>query len=213
MENKWLQSAVDIYKEYFGESASIVIDIGTRDGDDAEFFREKLNATDVYAIDANPIAIKTTRERYPDFKVFETAISDYNGTTSFTQIIADNKDMAGCSSIVAVHNFGTEMKQITVPVVTLDKFFEDNNLSDEEIDIIKVDTEGFSYQVLKGMGDKIHNVKLFHLETETFKRHPGHMDNEEVKAFMEFNGFTLKDTSYEWGPTIEDRVWINLKLL
>ena len=213
MENKWLESAVDAYKKYFGNTANIIIDVGTRDGDDAEYFREKLNGSEIYAFDANPLAVKETKKRYPNFVVIESAISNYDGTTKFSQIISNDKDLEGCSSIVRIHsvdNRGTAV-EIEVPIMRMDTFFESIGL--KEVDIIKVDTEGFSYEVIEGMGDYIHNVKLFHLETETFNRHDGHKNNLQVKNFMESKDFMLVDLSYEWGPTIEDQVWINKRLI
>ena len=41
MENIWLEPVVDAWKTYFGsKSAKIVVDVGTRDGDDAELKAE-----------------------------------------------------------------------------------------------------------------------------------------------------------------------------
>ena len=97
MENIWLQPAVETYKQYFGGTAETIIDVGTRDGDDAEFLRQQLGGKYIYAIDANPIAVEATMDRYPEFEVFETAISNYNGTTSFVQIVSDRIDEAGSS--------------------------------------------------------------------------------------------------------------------
>jgi FkbM family methyltransferase len=214
MENVWLEPAVRIFKEHFGNTANIIIDVGTRDGDDAEYFRQELNGKEVYAIDANPLAVALTKSNYPNFNIFETAVSDFDGETSFEQILADDKDQAGCSSIVRIHNFeGVDNTAITVPVIRLDTFFKNNNLNDKVIDIIKVDVEGFSYEVIVGMGNQLQNVKLFHLETETFKRHDDHKDHKEIRRFMTKNNFLLKDLSYEWGPLVEDQVWINQKFM
>ena len=214
MENIWLEPAVKIFKEYFGNTAKIIIDVGTRDGDDAEYFKEKLNGKEIYAIDANPVAVALTKSNYPNFNIFETAVSDFDGKTSFEQILAEDKDKAGCSSIVRIHEFdGITNNTIMVPVTRLDTFFKENGLHDKTIDIVKVDVEGFSYEVIVGMGNQLQNVKLFHLETETFLRHKGHKNNEDVKRFMIKNNFILKNLSYEWGPTVEDQVWINQKFM
>lgn len=213
LQNKWLEPAVEAYQKYFGNTANIIIDIGTRDGDDAEYFREKLNGKEVYAFDANPVAVEETKKRYPDFAVIGRAVSNYDGTTKFSQIISEDKDLEGCSSIVRIHdveNRGTSV-EIEVPAIRMDTFLK--GLGIKEVDVIKVDTEGFSFEVIDGMGDYVRNVKLFHLETETFARHDGHKNNLEVKAFMESKGFELVDLSYQWGPTIEDQVWINSKLI
>jgi FkbM family methyltransferase len=209
MENIWLQPAVETYKQYFGGTAETIIDVGTRDGDDAEFLRQQLGGKYIYAIDANPIAVEATMNRYPEFEVFETAISNYNGTTSFVQIVSDRIDEAGSSSIENYSFFeGATYNTIDVNVIRMDKFIEEF-VSQDIIDFIKVDIEGYTYEFLEGLGKEINKVKMLHLETETFDRQKGHKNNNEVLNFMTNAGFLLAGVTYEWGPRIQDQVWIN----
>jgi hypothetical protein len=77
------------------------------------------------------------------------------------------------------------------------------------IDIIKVDIEGYTHEFLEGLGKYIKNVKLFHLETETFYRHFQHKTNNHIINFMINNGFLLCDVQYQWGEGIQDQIWIN----
>jgi FkbM family methyltransferase len=209
MENIWLQPAVETYKQYFGGTAETIIDVGTRDGDDAEFLRQQLGGKYIYAIDANPIAVEATMNRYPEFEVFETAISNYNGTTSFVQIVSDRIDEAGSSSIENYSFFeGATYNTIDVNVIRMDKFIEEF-VSQDIIDFIKVDIEGYTYEFLEGLGKEINKVKMLHLETETFDRQESHKNNNEVLNFMTNAGFLLAGVTYEWGPRIQDQVWIN----
>lgn len=205
---------VEKYKTYFGSNANIIMDIGTRDGDDAEYLREKLNANEVYAIDANPLAIADAKSKYPNFKIFETAISNYDGTTKFVQIVSDDKDHAGSSSIENYSFFEeAEYNTIEVPVTRMDTFIEANELIDKTIDVIKVDIEGYTHEFLEGLGKYISNVKLFHLETETFYRHFQHKTNNHIINFMINSGFLLCDVQYQWGEGIQDQIWINSRYL
>ena len=209
MENIWLQPAVETYKQYFGGTAETIIDVGTRDGDDAEFLRQQLGGKYIYVIDANPIAIEATMSRYPEFKVFQTAISNYNGTTSFVQIVSDKIDEAGSSSIENYSFFeGAVYNTIDVDVIRMDKFIEDS-VDQNIIDVVKVDIEGYTYEFLEGLGSYLNNIKMLHLETETFERQEGHKNNNEVLNFMTSAGFLLAGVTYEWGPRIQDQVWIN----
>lgn len=79
--------------------------------------------------------------------------------------------------------------------------------------MVKVDLEGYTFEFLHGMGDWLKRVGVFHLETEKFERHEGHHGTSEVEAFMFMNGFVLVERSYEWGPHIEDQVWLNPSFL
>ena len=214
MDNIWLVSAVEAYKKYFGDTAEIIFDIGTRDGDDAEYFRQKLNGSKIYAFDANPLAVEETKKRYPNFNVIASAVGSFNGQTSFTKIISEDVDEAGCSSMEVIHKFGNaKYEKILAPITRLDSFLEENGMSDKLIDVIKIDTEGFSWEVLMGIGDALNNVKMMHVETEIFNRHPGHKNNMDIANYLNNNKFLCVDKSYEWGPTIEDQVWINQRFM
>lgn len=210
MENTWLESLAVKYTTFFGDTANIIIDVGTRDGDDAEFLRQRLNGSEIYAIDANPLAIEQVKTSYPDFNIFETAISNYDGTTKFVQIVSDDKDHAGSSSIENYSFFEeAEYNTIEVPVTRMDSFIKSVGLEDKVIDLIKVDIEGYTHEFLEGMGDYIKNVKIFHLETETFYRHFQHKTNNHIINFMINSGFLLCDVQYQWGEGIQDQTWIN----
>jgi FkbM family methyltransferase len=214
MENIWLEPVVQNYKKYFGDTAETIIDVGTRDGDDAEFIRQSLNGKNIYAIDANPAAIEITKQNYPNFNVYETAISNYNGTTDFVQIVSEDKDHAGSSSIENYSFFEeAQYNTIKVPVITMSKFLEKNGLENKIIDVVKVDIEGYTYEFLEGMGEYIKNVKLFHLETETFHRHDNHKNNNHVINFMVDANFLLCDVQYQWGEGIQDQTWVNSRHL
>jgi FkbM family methyltransferase len=211
--NEWLDPIVEQYKEYFGDKASIVFDVGSRDGHDAFYIGNQLKTRHVYTIDANPLAIENIKKNYPRFKTFYTAIHEYDGTTEFTQIVSDNKDHEGSSSIENFSFFeDATYNTITVPVTRMDTFIESNKLQEKTLDIVKVDIEGYSYEFIMGMGEYVYNVKLFHLEAEMFDRHPGHKNNNLVIDLMTERGFLLCHTSYQW-EGIQDQIWINSRLI
>ena len=49
-----------------------------------------------------------------------------------------------------------------IQVIRLDEFMKSNNISD--VDILKIDTEGFEYNVIKSLGSRIFDIKLIHFE-------------------------------------------------
>jgi FkbM family methyltransferase len=212
-----LEPLVTNYRKFFGDTANIIFDVGTRDGHDAFFMEFILNSTYEYAIDANPEAIKATQKNYPHMAVIHTAISDYDGTTSFQQVFHEREDYVGCSSIYAQklveqEDFKGNVTTIEVPVKKMTTLLSELNLLDTIIDVIKVDVEGYTWEFLMGLEDKINNVKCFHLETEQNATHPNHKNSKMIKEYMTRNGFYLADVSYEWGWEIEDQVWVNKAL-
>lgn len=215
MSALWIQPVIDYYKIFFGNDADIVIDVGTRDGDDANIIATQLNSKYIYAIEARPEAAYETKIKYPNFNVYQTAISDYIGTTRFCSVTSEDKDYAGSSSIYNYKFKRDEYKHevIEVPVITMDKFIEENNLDYRFLDIVKVDIEGYTWEFLQGFSKHINNVKLFHLETEKGSTHRGHKNSEEIKNFMFSKNFILVGTQYEWDKEIEDQIWINKYLI
>ena len=215
-----LEPVVTNYRKFFGDKAPLVFDIGTRDGEDAKYLAKKLRSSSVYAIDANPIATSTTRAAYPWMNVYECAVSDYDGEAAFQQVNSGDANMDGCSSLYA-NKIATEPQFKDVVTTIMTKVKRMNTLLQEEnllsaIDIVKVDVEGYTWEVLDGFGERINNVKLFHLETEREKTHDTHMNTDEVAKFMTAKGFVLVDVSYEGsnglGKGIEDQIWVNPKL-
>lgn len=215
MENIWLQEVVDIYNKYFGNEADIIIDIGTRDGEDAAFLAEKLNGKNIFAVDARADAVELTKQKYTNFNVVKACITDTDSKViDFYKVLSSDKDYSGSSSIYNEKLFRPEYAHevIKLKTMTMKTFCRIYHIDKRLIDIIKVDIEGFTYQMLFGMEDKIKDTKLFHLETEKWSTHAEHKNSEQVAEFMRSNGFKLVSVQYEWGPDIEDQIWINPKL-
>ena len=54
----------------------------------------------------------------------------------------------------------------------------------------------------EGLGDKLKQVKVFHIETEKWTD-----SNIKVKAYMMGHGFTLVDETEQYGG-MPDQVWV-----
>ena len=59
-------------------------------------------------------------------------------------------------------NTSNVTKVIDIEVLTLDNFMKKKGII--QIDLLKIDTEGYEMQVLKGLQDKIKKIKLIHFE-------------------------------------------------
>jgi FkbM family methyltransferase len=212
-QDERLGDIVDTYRKHFWHTAETVFDIGTRDGDDAKYLSDRLGAGYVLAVDANPVAVQATLRAHPSFTVVECAVSNFDGEGTFTRIVSDRKDFAGSSSLIKHQDFGEPVETFTVRVARMDTLIDELGLSGKLFDVVKVDVEGFTFECVQGFGDYVSRVKMFHLETETFERHPGHHNSVEVKELMTQLGFELVSVSYEWGPQIEDQLWVNTSFI
>ena len=207
----WLSPIIDSYQKYFGDVAYKIIDVGSRDGDDAQLLLSKLGndkACEVICIEARKGAAAEIKKNYPNFIVFPTAVSNFIGKSKFVQM--NEQEFLGSSSLEMARAaaYPTESTIINVPVTRLDAIIEPGT-----IDILKIDVEGHSVPVIEGMGDLMKDVLVAHIETETLARaawgEPS--NNLIVMDIMEKLGFSLANVSYQWGWSIQDQTWVNTK--
>ena len=207
-----LESIILFYRRHFGSVARYILDLGSRDGDDADYLRQKLSGQRILCVEADPDSAKQIKQRYPDFNVVNTAIGidSKNGSTEFYRVLSEDKEYRGSSSLdrSRVEIF-PKYEEISVPIATVKSILTQENLNDTILDIVKIDCEGYSAEVLMEFGDQINNVKLFHIETETFQKRLSGKDSSWIEKFMSERGFILVDKSYEWSVFIEDQVWVN----
>lgn len=204
--NTWLDAAVQNYRRYFGEpKRPVVWEVGSRDGRDAVELAERIFDGDptwfwshatIVCLEPNPMQADIIRSEYPEIEVHQIAASDQKGSAPF-MVYEGDEGAIGSSSLNLQWKDDLPGHQITVDTDRLE-----NLIGDEQIDIMKIDVEGHSVAVIEGLGDKIKQVKLFHIETEKWTD-----SNIKMKAIMTGKGFTLVDESEQYGG-MPDQVWI-----
>jgi FkbM family methyltransferase len=207
----WLKPIINEYTKHFNDPISKIVDVGSRDGDDARWILKRLPVQEdvqVICVEARKNAAEAIQKKYPNFLVFATAVSNFVGSSKFVEMT--EKEFAGSSSLVLERQnvYPTESVIIDVPVTRLDMIIPSGT-----IDILKIDVEGHSIPVISGMGERMQDVLLAHIETETPERaawgEPS--NNLEVIAIMQDLGFSLASVSYQWGWSIQDQIWINTR--
>ena len=79
----------------------------------------------------------------------------------------------------------------------------------ETIDLLKIDTEGHEFQVIKGIKDKIKNVKLILVEFHNDEIYVSY-NPTKLHEFLVSNNFELvKNFKFPF-TTWEDRLYLNL---
>ena len=128
--------------------------------------------------------------------------------------MAENSGVGHQNQVMALHHgsdtselssFSTEinaipyvgksnLNKVDVPVITLDSYFlKVENQGVKEIDLIKIDTEGFEYEVLKGSAQTILNKspKFIQIEFNAHQLHRGHSLYEISKMLSNYEVFQL----------------------
>lgn len=205
--NTWLNPLIQNYINYFGlTERPVVWEVGSRDGKDGAEIATRIytgspdwfwSRARVVALEANPKQAKIIENNYPEIEVMAIAASNQKGTAPFI-VYAGDEGEVGSSSLDLHWKEGVlDGHIITVPIDRLD-----NLIGDEQIDIMKIDCEGHSLEVVEGLGNKIKQVKCFHIETEKWTD-----SNIKLKPIMQNHGYILVDETEQYGG-MPDQVWI-----
>ena len=168
-----------------------VFEIGANYGQDAEFVRHYLGLQpkDVYVFEPHPQIISEVRNYY-QFNAFGYAISNKNGSDVFHAIDLTKIKNSGISSLLK-HNIVDKNNyfDVKVELMRMDKFMELYKI--DVIDFVKLDVEGYTYQVLEGFGEKLSNVKCIQLEAEHVELYDGERLFDEVSSLLCKNDFKM----------------------
>ena len=207
------------YKRLFGSNPKNVLEIGSRDGDDANIIKEYFNIPDdkVYIVEPNPPQAKKIRIKYPNFKVFEVAISQFTGLSKFNSVNSNDDGAVGMSSLLRRKGENPYFNEKLlssydnwIQVLSISGKILLDLIGDPEYDLVKIDVEGATYLVIKSFGDDIKKIKYIHMEAETFEYWKGEMTYDTIYKYMESMGFKelYKIDTY---PGQCDTVWYNEK--
>lgn len=175
----------------------------------------------VHALEPGPANLKLLNmvrdwSNHSEFFVHQVAVSNQNGFVRFPV------QRAG-SEVGWILNSDSDSKDsVEVRSITLDSFFEENQL--EDVDILKIDTEGFDPDALRGAQSVIAMKKAKVIQFEYHKlnlwspTHPRTDSLENVVEKMDFNGYDCyfmgRDTLFRltgcWDPRYEIRYWSNV---
>jgi FkbM family methyltransferase len=121
-----------------------------------------------------------------DVRCFKLAFGSEPGSAS----VAPDRQSTD-SSLLAPTQPGSEERRELVQVTTLDRFTEEHAVA--HIDLLKVDTEGFDLEVLKGAERclRSHAVSFVEVEAGMNPENRKHVPFELLKSFLEERGYVL----------------------
>lgn len=185
-----------------------ILEIGSRDGHDAETLRRRFNIdpSNVFIVEPNPNQSEKIKRDYKDFKIINFAIYNSEGKMSFNKV--NNQELVGISSLLDrndnIYN-RVESEVIEVEVITGERLLD---IIDVDIDLCKVDVEGVTYEVLESF-QNIARIKSFHLECEHKEIWKNQKLYEEVSALLKEKKYVQIYFEYVNGvPTQSDSIWV-----
>lgn len=174
----------------------LMIDVGACGGSAFRRFAEAGWA--VHAFEPNPPVYASLRDtlgmgpQRPDVTLSPLAVSDRDGQTA-TFYTSD--ESIGISSLRPFRR--SHKPTARVRTIRLDSYCEAAGI--DEIDFLKIDTEGFDLMVLQGLGDwERRRPRVILTEFENVKSRPLGYDTEGLVAFLRDRGYAIHIS--EWWP-------------
>lgn len=208
-----IEKHVEIIKE-LNFKPKTVLEIGSRDGKDANYYKEQFNLlpTDIHIVEPNPIMYDEISKNYPNTVRWQYAIDVENGIKEFNQVIGGGYRKIGVSSLFdRIDDFYTKHETNKILVETRTGYVILDCIG-EDIDICKIDVEGMSYQVLVSMDNLISKIKTLHIEAELRELWKGQKLYDDVHDFLINNNFELVWNEKVCYGLQMDSIWINKNL-
>jgi FkbM family methyltransferase len=183
----------------------VIFDIGSRDCMQSIEFINAFPNSRVYAFECNPNTLDICRkniEPYSDrIHLIEGAVCDYDGEITFYPInqqktITTWEDgNPGASSLFKSNGRYTYEMYVQDEIRTnchrLDTVMENNNIP--SVDIIWMDLQGAELLALRGLGDKLNDVKYIHTEMTYTPMYEGQVLFDELHKYIVSYGFEVKN--------------------
>lgn len=188
------------YLDHFKKPAINALEIGSRDGLHADIMRKLASIEDpskVFIVEPHPSSYRKIITNFPEFRTFELAISNIQGVLSFNAIpdTLFEPHIVGTSSLLSTNTEFIEqywgaphpinwIKVLAINGITLLQLMDQ-----PEIDLVKIDVEGFTWEVLLSFGDHIRSLKSLHIEVELATVWKNQHLYSEVQHLLRFYNF------------------------
>ena len=156
----------------------IVFDIGAHYGETIKLFFKYLNLKQIYSFEASPVNFKILSENVSKYntdivKIYNFGMGQEISRSYINQTIESssstinnlNKKSKYFKKKLKILNIPNSKKfynRIPVSLLTIDHFIDENKI--KKIDLLKIDTEGYEFNILKGISDHSDKIKLIYFE-------------------------------------------------
>ncbi len=211
-----LRNRFEDLRTFISSDSPVIVDGGAHGGGMVDIFLRQYPDPAILAIEPIPRLANTLKVKYANetrVTVHQLALGAESKPVSFNIL-----DSPGSSSILTptdelryYHPGVMNIDQtITVSQIRLD------NLISGEVDILKLDLQGYELEALKGCGDLLTRIKTITLEVEFLMLYEGQPLFAEIDLFLRKHDFRLFNLYELWTQsdgqlTAGDAVYLNQK--
>tara|TARA_Y100000591_G_scaffold316503_1_gene325173 strand:- start:652 stop:1365 length:714 start_codon:yes stop_codon:yes gene_type:complete len=170
------KKVLGLFKKKFTNPITLV-DVGAHFGETIMIFKKNFNIKKIYSFEASPINFKVLKKNFSDnltnIEIFNFGIGAYtsdefinqtveSSSSTINSINKDSKYFKRKLKILKIKEENLFFKKIPIKIITLDNFIDNKKI--DTIDILKIDTEGYEFNVLKGLKKNHNKIKTIYFE-------------------------------------------------
>lgn len=185
-----------------------IIDVGSHHGETINLFLKYFKPKKIYSFEASPQNYIILKKNYikldqnlkKTIQIENIALGKNNRIQSFNQIHESSSSTFNKINIKSNYflrkkfflGMGQDkdfFKKIELKIISLDSYFLENNL--KKIDLLKIDTEGFEYEILQGFQENMKNVNYILFEHHYDDMIRKNYKFKDISKLLKHNNFKL----------------------
>lgn len=205
---EYLDRIATLIEEFTGVAPNNLFEVGANYAQDAAYLSKKwrLPQENVVVFEPHPEIAHKVRDHY-DFIVVSKAVSNEDTTMKFNAVKLGSTTNTGISSLLPHSiNDQSENDLVKIEVTRLDTFALAHAWP--QIDFLKIDVEGLTFEVLEGLGEFLQNVRCIQIETEYIPIWKDQRTQSDVYQLLEENHFQLIEHFTQNDGVQADSLWI-----
>ena len=195
----------------------IIFDVGSHKGKLSKLMQDIYENAIIYCFEPNKSMNDALKKIGNNIKVYNYALGEKKEEK---QILINKIDLTNTLSTINENSLYLKIKNFilakskkdsvyeTIQVISLENFCVEKKI--KYIDFLKLDVEGYEYNVLLGAKNIIKNVKFIMLEVQKNNMYNGY-SKKDIEVFLKDNNFILIKTFKFPFMFFEDRIYKRVK--
>lgn len=189
-QKNWLRTCRSLVGNW---KTPLIIDVGAHIGQTAKQLKSWFPKGSIECFEPSPssyIKLQVNTKSEPDINCHNLALGKSSG---FLELI--ERDHSDMNSFLEVDSqgWGQFLNKTSVEVITLDQFFSEKEISN--VSILKLDTQGYDLEVLKGANSALEEkrIELIYTEVNFAPIYKGQAEFDEIYKFLREKSYRLID--------------------